>query len=117
MHTLSTFPQLLTFGLIAPLLLRLGVGLFLVYLAKERYNKIYKWSFVVYLISGILLILGLYTQIASIVSILVISFDFYTDKDLTPFSTEKKILYIIMKVILLSLLFTGPGFLAFDLPL
>jgi len=117
MHPLSIFPQLLTFGLIAPLLLRLGVGLFLIYLGRERYKKVYNWSSVIYILSGILLILGLYTQITSIVSILVISFDYFTDKGSASFSFEKKILFMIMKIILLSLLFTGPGFLAFDLPL
>ena len=117
MHPLSIFPQLLTFGLIAPLLLRLGVGLFLVYLGKKRYQKIYNWSAIIYAISGILLIIGLYTQIAVLVSMLIIGFDFYMDKKTAPISKDKIFLYVITGIILLSLLFTGPGFLAFDLPL
>lgn len=117
MHPLSIFPQLFTFGLIAPLLLRLAVGLFMIYLGKDRYNKTYKWSSVAYIGSAVLLILGLYTQPATIVAILAIGFDFYTEKKVIPVSKEKTALYMIVGVILLSLLFTGPGFLAFDLPL
>ena len=117
MHPLSIFPQLFFLGFITPLLLRLSVGLFVIYLGKNRSQKPYNWSAIIYIISGVLLILGLYTQITAIISILVISFDFFIDKGSTSFSTEKKILYFIMKIILLSLLFTGPGFLAFDLPL
>jgi hypothetical protein len=117
MHPLSTFSRLLDFVLVAPFLLRIIVGLYLIYLGKNRYQKAFSWSAGFYIISGILLILGFYTQIASIVGILLVIFDFYTDKITTPTSGEKKILYVIVGIILLSLLFTGPGVFAFDLPL
>ncbi|MFA5888888.1 MAG: hypothetical protein WCW47_02750 [Candidatus Paceibacterota bacterium] len=117
MHPLAVFPQLFFLGLIAPTLLRLTVGLFMIYLGKERNQKIYSWSAVIYILSGILLIAGFYTQIAAIVSILVICFDYFLENNSATFSTEKKILYVVIKVILLSLLFTGPGFFALDLPL
>ncbi|MCX6702039.1 MAG: hypothetical protein NTX96_02485 [Candidatus Zambryskibacteria bacterium] len=117
MHPLSIFPQLFFLELIAPLLLRLSVGLFVIYLGKERVQKTYNWSAIIYIISGILLVLGFYTQIAVIVAILIIGFDFFTEKKIASISKEKRMLYIMVGVILLSLLFTGPGFLAFDLPL
>ena len=117
MHPLAVFPQLLTFSLIAPLLLRLAVGIFILYLGLERYKKPYGWSATLYIASAILLVLGFYTQIAVITSLLVLKFDFYTDKKSNPVSREKYILQVVLNVILISLLFTGPGFLAFDLPL
>jgi uncharacterized membrane protein YphA (DoxX/SURF4 family) len=117
MHPLSIFPQLFFLGFVAPLLLRLSAGFFLIYLGKNRTQKTYGWLAILYIAAGVLLILGLYTQIAAIVSILIISFDFLMDKGSVSFSTEKKILYFVIKIILISLLLTGPGFLAFDLPL
>ncbi|MSU45128.1 MAG: hypothetical protein EXS47_00630 [Candidatus Zambryskibacteria bacterium] len=117
MNTLSIFPDLLTFNLLAPALLRLACGLFLLYLGWERYKKPYKWSLFAYVIVGILLILGLYTQIAVIVALIILKFDFWESRKTTSISREKYILQVMVNVVLISLLFTGPGFLAFDLPL
>lgn len=117
MHTLSVFPQMFFLGLVAPFLLRITVGLFLIYLGKNRYKKTYTWSSIFYIISGILLFVGIYTQFIAIVSILILIFDFYLEQKKSGLSDEKKILYIMSAVILLSLLFTGAGFLAFDRPL
>jgi hypothetical protein len=60
---------------------------------------------------------GIYTQFIAIVSILILIFDFYLEQKKSELSDEKKILYVMSAVILLSLLFTGAGFLAFDRPL
>ena len=113
MHPLSVFPQLLYLGLLAPFVLRLCVGLFIMYLGNERRGKEHSWLAVVYFLSGILLILGFYTQIAVLVSIALLIFNLYTEK--VSMTKDRKFLYIIVGTILLSLLFTGPGFLAFDL--
>src|SRR3989344_3512038 len=117
MHPLSTFPALLSFGLIAPLLLRLAVGGLIILFGWERYKKPYQWSSLLYVIIGVLLILGFYTQIVVIASILILKFDFWTNKKAGQVSREKFLLQVIANVILISLLFTGPGFLALDLPL
>ncbi len=117
MHPLSIFPQLLFLGLIAPLLLRVTVGLFILSLGWENYKKPSKWTTIFYAVSGILLVLGLYTQIAALVGIIIIKTDFWINKKTRMFSKNEMILYVMAVIILLSLLFTGPGFLAFDLPL
>ncbi len=117
MHPLSVFPQLLTFSLVAPLILRFSVGLFILSRGWDRHKKPYKFTSIVYAIAGALLILGLYTQIAAILALIVLKFDFYTDKKTGKVSREKFILQVIVNIIVISLLFTGPGFLAFDLPL
>ena len=116
-HPLTTFPALLTYTLVAPLLLRLTVGVLRFLAGIERYNSKYKWLSVFYFLSSTLLIVGLYTQIASIVAIILISFDYYTAKKTGGLSREKIALSVLMKIVLLSLLFTGPGLFAFDLPL
>ena len=117
MHPLSTFPALLSWGLVAPLLLRLGVGVLRLFAGVERYKKEYSWLSIFYVGSSLLLTLGLYTQIASIVAILLIKFDFYMERKAGRLSPEKNALTVLMVIILISLLFTGPGFWAFDLPL
>lgn len=117
MHPLSTFPQLFFLGLVAPFLLRITVGVFIIYLGKERYHKNVQWLSVIHVISGICLFMGLYTQISAIVGIVLIAFEFYLENTEKKVSTEKKILYIVSAIILLSLLFTGAGFMAFDRPL
>ncbi|MEI6843206.1 MAG: hypothetical protein WCK48_01715 [bacterium] len=117
MHPLTTFPQLLTYGLLAPFLLRVCVGLILVWLGYERYQKPYKWSSLIYFVTSLCLFVGLYTQITSIVGILVLIFDFKMTEKSSSVSMEKKMLYILAGIILFSLLFTGPGFLARDYPL
>lgn len=117
MHPLSIFPGLLTFQLVAPFLLRLVVGFFILSIGWDRYKKPYKSACIIYAVAGILLILGLYTQIAAILALIVLKFDFYMDKKNGHVSREKFILQVVVNIIVISLLFTGPGFLAFDLPL
>lgn len=117
MHPLTLFPDLLTFGLIAPFLLRIAAGLFVGYVGLERYKKPYKWLWVIHAICAILLVVGLYTQIAAILSIAVLKFNYIVDKKVSKPTKEHLMLYVIVEIILLSLLFTGPGFFAFDLPL
>jgi hypothetical protein len=117
MHTLTLFPDLLTFGMVAPVLLRLSMALFIIFIGYERWNKKYGWTSVLYFISAVLLIIGLYTQIGALLGILVVKFDFWFDKKNRNVTSEHWALYSIVVVVLISLIFTGPGFLAFDWPL
>ena len=116
-HPLMTFPTLLNFSLVAPLLLRLAVGILRLFAGVERYKKEYKYLSIFYVASSVCLILGFYTQISAIVAIALIKFDYFTTKKSGALSREQKALTILMVVILLSLLFTGPGLLSLDLPL
>jgi len=117
MHTLTLFPRLLDFVLIAPLLLRVTVGILRLLAGVMRFHKEYKWTAVLYVISSLMIIVGLYTQIAVLVAIALIFFDEYMERKNKTFSREKGALTVLMTAILISLLFTGPGAFAFDLPL
>ncbi len=122
MNPLTIFPQLLFLGPgISPLLLRIVVSIFIFYLAKQRKGKEFSWTFLVYSLVGGLLFLGIYAQVAAILGIILIKFDFYVDywrnRKTNTISTEKYLLYFLAGVILMSLLFTGPGAFAFDRPL
>lgn len=122
MQTLLIFPDLLFLGpSISPLILRIIVGLFIIYLAKERKNKEHNYLYIANGIVGIVLFLGLYTQIAVILGLVLTKVDFYLNywksRNTNPISLEKYFLYFFAGFILVSLLFTGPGGLSFDLPL
>jgi hypothetical protein len=117
MHPLTTFPSLLTFGLVAPLLLRLAAGAFILSIGWDRWHKPARFLSIGFAVAGVLVVIGLYTQIAAMVSIILIWTDFGMDAKGAPQSQEKKLLCMLLSVILLSLMFTGPGFYAFDLPL
>ena len=117
MHTLTTFPRLLDFVLLAPFILRIGVGVLRLFAGYARFKKEYRWLSIFYFVSSILIIIGLYTQIAALVAILFVKFDYYQDRKAGLLSPEKKALAVLMILILISLLFTGPGAFAFDLPL
>lgn len=133
---LNTFPTLLSFGLIAPLILRVTLGLVLIgigilTISQKRlsfieYFKLHNfplplilpWVFgIVEIIVGIFLIVGLSTQIAAIISVFLLLnlYSFETNNDnILPYSSS---LYLILSIVALSLLFSGAGFFALDLPL
>ncbi len=136
MNTLSMFPDLLTFWLIAPFLLRITAGFIFIYFGytkiwKERerrvsfFNKIgfgngsiFFWIIsLAELIGGILLVLGVFTQATAIMLSFIILGAIYTkirQPDLLDNSLE---FFILLFAVLLSLLFLGAGFWAIDLPL
>jgi len=133
---LTVFPDLLTYGLIAPFILRVSLGLVLIYFSylkfgKERMEKIAFFDSLgmkpgvfyantiggIELIGGILLIVGAYTQAAALVGALVMLATTYI-KWRHPMTLRNDIeFYILLFVVALSLVFLGAGFFAIDLPL
>ena len=133
---LSIFPELLTFGLIAPLLLRVVAGaLFAISgweaLVSKRVEKhdcfqnagfrpVVFWLYlvgVVELVGGALLVLGLFTQPAAL-ALLIVTIGAILLKFKNPkLLSEPTAYYVLLFAILASLIFSGAGFFAFDLPL
>lgn len=133
---LNPFPTLLAFELVSPLILRVTLGLILIsigiaiVISKRRHFIEYftninipfpsniAWLFgVLQMVTGVFLIIGLSTQISAIVSIfLLLSLFSFESKDdrLLPYSPS---LYLVLTIVALSLLFSGAGFFAIDLPL
>lgn len=113
---LSTFPFLLSFALVSPFLLRITVAIIGLKYGIKRYNKTFKWFSILYIISSLFIFIGLYTQIFALLGILLTKVNYYLDKKDSAHKPDMSI-HIVIIIILLSLMFTGPGFLAFDLPL
>lgn len=120
MHPLNTFPTLLDYGRFAPFFIRVVIGLFIIYLGKNRQNKKFKATSYVYYLFGLFLIAGYYTQISSIVGIVILKFDFYVDywkdRNSRPVPKYFYFLYAIAGLVLVSLVFSGAGLWALDMP-
>ncbi|HLP44120.1 MAG TPA: DoxX family membrane protein [Candidatus Nanoarchaeia archaeon] len=132
---LSIFPELFTYSLFAPFILRLVLGAYFMYTGIRHHKedaalwntvwndkKIGSWTVgsilaKVQIAIGVLLILGLWTQIAAILVIVFNKVEWYKRH---KFNTEPIAALwpkIFISAIAFSLLFLGAGFLAADLPL
>lgn len=108
---LSLFPRLLDLQFYAPLLLRLALGAFFLI---HGYPKLFKAQLrfigLLEFIAGILLIIGLFTQVAALVlaiELLIIIVWFKRGQELD----------FVLLIMALTLLVLGPGAWAIDLPL
>ncbi len=121
---LSLFPALLTYQQFGPFIIRLVLGITLAYFGYEKIrrrgtssgsNSVLYGAVEIFI--AIFLIIGLFTQLAALLNavILVIKLGFKA-RD-RKFLSDGINYYILLLVMAVSLLFTGAGFFAFDLPL
>ena len=119
---LSLFPYLLSFQMLSPFILRLVLGVIFIFWAYKKFNKVTKDSkdktFVVLdIIIGLLLIIGLYTQLAALIALVLLGIHIILKIRHKAFLTDGVNYYLVLFIISLSLLFTGPGAFALDYPL
>ncbi len=133
---LNPFPELLSLGLIAPLILRVVVGLvfintgylkitkekqrWLVFVNAIRLKPAKQIVFVLGLleiVAGAMLIVGLSVQYVCIALLLLTAKEWAVEYKEDVLVARDIVFYSLVGAILLSLLLTGAGFLAFDLPL
>ena len=114
----SLFPELFTFSFIAPFILRVALG---VPLKKRGFGKIIakekapqKILGGIVLVVGTLLVIGLFTQAAAIAVLLIIIASSIIMRGRHPRSWTERLVKLALAV---SLILTGPGWFAFDLPL
>ena len=130
----NTFPQLLTYGFFAPTLLRIAAAVVFAYLAYYHYQHkdavahtrfpvVGEGAWIAWLamaveaIVALGLLVGYHTQIAAILGALIaLKAAFWSGKYPTFFVLSRGTAFLLL-VICLSLLVTGAGALAFDLPL
>jgi uncharacterized membrane protein YphA (DoxX/SURF4 family) len=131
---LNQFPQLLAYSFFAPLIIRVGVGCALLYMAythaKHREaiaqidfplvgksRSIVAISCAFFVLVGGMFIFGWHTQIAAVLAIVVCIKSLIVARrypELVPYQRATLLLLIVMSV---SLLLSGAGARAFDLPL
>ncbi len=118
---LSLFPSLLTYEQVAPFLLRLTLGAVFIYWSykhlKVRTNSKKMTLGILDGIAGILLVIGLYTQLVALVTAVMLLFGLFGKVQGKSLFTDGVNYYVILLVISLSLLLMGAGVFSFDLPL
>jgi uncharacterized membrane protein YphA (DoxX/SURF4 family) len=119
---LSAFPYLLSWGELAPLIIRATLGSIFIYWAYRAFRKgpatlQTKIVAVAECIAGILLVIGLWTQVAALFAAIDLVMRLVERIRSKAFLTDGVNYYLVLLVLALSLLVTGAGFMAFDLPL
>jgi len=133
---LNQFPDLLVLGLLAPFFLRIVLGIFYLRFGYLKLIKdkevevrffenirlkpgiVFVWVFgLLEAVGGILLIAGLFTQIVSLIlSVLILGVIIIKLRNKGAFPNDMKF-YVLLFVTTFSLLFSGAGAFALDLPL
>jgi uncharacterized membrane protein YphA (DoxX/SURF4 family) len=133
---LSVFPNLFTYNLIAPFILRVVVGLIFLELGylklgkeKSAWNMFFEtihfkpsYLFVTLLaiieiVSGAFLIVGYLTQLAALIMAIILFAEAYVELRDGTILKRDIVFYTLLLAICVSLLLTGAGAFAFDLPL
>lgn len=133
---LNIFPDLLTYGLLGPAILRLVLGIIFINLGylhltkeKERWNKFFeiiklkpaeligRVYALIEIAGGILLVIGLYTQVAALIFAVLSLIEIIVEYREPIILKRNIVFFILIFAISVSLLLTGAGRPAFDLPL
>lgn len=116
---LNPFPELLTYSMLAPFILRLVLGFVYLDLGLLNFKKKgnMKLLGVVEIIGAIMLFLGFYTQIAAILFIIIAGTSFYIEYKDAAVLKRDIVFYLLVLSISISLLLSGAGSYAKDLPL
>ncbi len=133
---LSLFPNLLTYQLLAPLILRVVVGLIFIDLGHLKlYKEKHQWNLffdtirlrpakyfvmafgIIELVGGLFLITGFLTQLVALIFAVILFAECYAEMQDSKLIKRDLVFYVLMLAITLSLVFLGAGAHAFDLPL
>jgi uncharacterized membrane protein YphA (DoxX/SURF4 family) len=133
---LNPFPELLSFSLLGPLVLRLVLGLIFVDLGVLKFKaersrwissfkalhlnpaEIFVSGFgLIEVVGGFLLIIGAWTQIVALVFIVLVGLELYVEYRDASILKRDFTFYLLVLAIAISLLLSGAGAYAFDIPL
>lgn len=133
---LNPFPVLLAFAGFAPLFLRVVIGAILIFLGRRTafthrsaYQKFFKtkeypyastlpWMLgIVEILLGAFIFVGFYTQVSVLIAIYIFINLFYLRREAGTIIFFSQTTFILLITMCLSLLFSGAGFYAFDIPL
>jgi uncharacterized membrane protein YphA (DoxX/SURF4 family) len=133
---LSIFPSLLIFGILAPFILRIVVGVYFLHagyqdLGKEREKTVEElaqslgtfakpaliFGGIFEIVIGLSLITGFLTQLMALFGMIYVLKFLSLKKQYPSLIKHERVFYVMVFVILFSLLLTGAGAFAIDLPL
>ena len=133
---LNPFPDLLTYSLLAPFIIRVVAGLVFVNLGALAFkNEKNSWRIslntlrvpnpslavkilgAIEIAGGVMLLFGFYTQVAALILGLLTLAEIYVEYRDPAILKRNFVFYLLILSILLSLLLSGAGAFAIDLPL
>jgi uncharacterized membrane protein YphA (DoxX/SURF4 family) len=135
MQTFNIFPELFNFSLISPIILRVVLGIIflnlgILKLTTEKKGWLFSLNllglkpagFFLYLLSlveiagGIFLIAGAYTQLVALVLAVISIGELFVEYREESVLKRDLVFYLLLATICLSLLLTGAGLFAVDIP-
>jgi uncharacterized membrane protein YphA (DoxX/SURF4 family) len=133
---LNPFPELLTYSLLGPFLLRLILGLIFIDLGLLKFRgekKAWHHSLealglhpadlflplcaILEIVGGVLILIGLWTQVAASFFVIFTGVELYVEWRAQDVLKRDLVFYSLIFIISLSLLLTGAGAYALDIPL
>ena len=133
---LNPFPDLLVLEHLAPLILRVVLGIIILNVGYLKFkSELPRWKIfieafglthrsewvkvlgAVEIVSGVMLIIGFYTQVAALILALLAFIELFAEQKESALVKRELVFYILIFAIALSLLFTGAGSFSLDLPL
>ena len=133
---LNPFPELLNYSLLAPFILRVVIGLIFLDLGVLKFrSEKQRWiaSFdtlglrpatlfvplygLLQIVGGLILLAGLWTQVAALAFVIFTGAELYIEWKAREVLKRDLVFYILVFTVSLSLLITGAGAYAFDIPL
>jgi uncharacterized membrane protein YphA (DoxX/SURF4 family) len=136
MQTFNLFPELFSYSLLAPLILRIVIGLVFLNLGflklgKEKKGWISSLSILgvkpagffttllglVEIIGGFLLIGGAYTQVAALVLAVISTCELLIEYEEESILKRDMVFYLLLTAICASLILSGAGLYAIDVPM
>lgn len=133
---LNPFPELLAYSMLAPFILRVILGFIFIDLGILKFReekKRWQESFetlglrpatlfvplyaLIQVLGGLLLLVGLWTQVAALVFVISTGIELYIEWSAREVLKRDMVFYLLLFVISLSLLLTGAGAYAIDIPL
>ena len=136
MQTFNLFPELFTFSLIAPFILRIVIGFIFLNLGSLKLGKEragWKASLnilhikpagfftgllgIIEIIGGLLLIIGAYTQLVALILAVIAISETLIEYEEESILKRDMVFYLLLAAICVSLLLTGAGLFAIDIPI
>jgi uncharacterized membrane protein YphA (DoxX/SURF4 family) len=115
---------LLSYGQVSPLLIRLVLGITLAYFGYQKIKGRGQSSGsnsvvygVVEVVIALFLVIGLFTQLAALLNAVILVIKLGVKVKEKKFLSDGVNYYVLLLAMAVSLLFTGAGLFAFDLPL
>ena len=120
---LSIFPSLLTYSLVAPLLIRLALATAFGWIAYTNIKSVkipggkFRILGTIEMILALCVLIGLFTQLIALFIAIILAVKLAYKVKQGAFLSDGVNYYLILLVMAVALMFSGAGFLAFDLPL